>query len=231
MLFIVATHACSACHVQSAVMNVIGLLGGIASGKSLIANHLVQRGAVLLDADRIGHEVLKAEAVKAAARERWGDKIFGVDGEIHRPALAAIVFAPPPAGPAELKYLEDLTHPSIRQSLQHHIEEIRREGSAAAIVLDAPVMLKAGWNRFCDKIVFVESPKPLRWKRAEARGWTREDFERREAAQESLDLKRRLADVVIDNSGSLAETYARVDRLWPMLIRPVIDPPSVSSAK
>jgi len=207
-------------------MNVIGLLGGIASGKSLIANYLVKKGAVLLDADRTGHEVLKLKAVKDTARQRWGDKIFNPDGEIHRPALAAIVFAPPPRGPIELQYLEELTHPRIAAALCSQIDYLRQQNEAPAIVLDAPVMLKAGWNRFCERIVFVEVPESVRWKRAQARGWTHEDFERRESAQESLDSKRRFADVVIDNSGSLAATYAQVDRLWPLLISPANIPPS-----
>ena len=206
---------------------VIGLLGGIASGKSLVANYLANKGAVLLDADRTGHEVLKQEAVKQAARERWGDKIFGPEGEIHRPALAKIVFGPPRDSLTELQYLERLTHPRIGAMLEQQINQIRRQGKAPAIVLDAPVMLKAGWNEFCDRIVFIETPEPLRWRRAEARGWTDEEFKRREAAQESLDYKRRLADVVIDNSGSEAATHAQIDRLWPALVCPVDLPPNV----
>ena len=207
-------------------MNVIGLLGGVASGKSLIANYFVEKGAALLDADRTGHEVLKLQAVKDAARVRWGAKIFSADGEIHRPALASLVFAPPPEGPVELQFLEGLTHPLIGNALWNQIDDLRKQNSAQAIVLDAPVMLKAGWNRFCDRIVFVEVPESLRWKRAQARGWTREDFERREAAQESLEIKRRLADVVIDNSGALATTYAQADRIWPLLVNSAKTPPS-----
>jgi dephospho-CoA kinase len=204
-------------------MNVIGLLGGIASGKSVVAKELARRGAVVLDADRVGHEVLKRQAVKAAARRRWGEKIFGSDGEIQRPALANIVFARTAEAGLDLEYLEELTHPLIGQELQREIEDARRSG-VAAVVLDAPVMLKAGWNEFCDKIVYVEAADDVRRARAEQRGWTREEFERREAAQESLDLKRRLADVVIDNSGSLAETSAQIDQLWPTLIMPVATP-------
>jgi dephospho-CoA kinase len=204
-------------------MKVIGLLGGIASGKSVVAQELARLGAVVLDADRVGHEVLKRQAVKTAVRDRWGDKIFGSDDEIDRRALAAIVFGSSADARSQLKYLEELTHPLIGEELKHQIDEFQSRG-AAAIVLDAPVMLKAGWNEFCDTIIFVEAAEPVRWKRAEARGWTRLDFERREAAQESLDSKRRLADVVIDNSGSLAETYAQIDRLWPTLVTPKLNP-------
>ena len=207
-------------------MNLIGLLGGIASGKSLVANYLMQKGAALLDADPIGHEVLKQQAVKDVARSRWGDKIFDNRGEIHRPALAAIVFAPDASGAQELLFLEQLTHPRIGAMLELQIEQLRQRAEIQAIVLDAPVMLKAGWNGFCDKIVFVESSEPLRRMRAAARGWSQEEFDRREAAQESLDFKRRLADVVIDNSAGVAETYAQVDQVWPLLISTVDLPPT-----
>src|SRR3972149_10543307 len=92
-------------------MKVIGVLGGGASGKSLVARELVRLGAGLLDADRAGHDVLRLPEIEAAARERWGEEIFGPDGRIDRARLGRVVFAGPPAGPCERKNLEQLTHP------------------------------------------------------------------------------------------------------------------------
>ncbi len=86
-------------------------------------------------------------------------------------------------------------------------------------MLDAPLLLEAGWDKFCDTLVFVDAPRELRLARALARGWSEEDFAAREGVQESLDWKRRRADVVVDNSGSPEQTRSQVERLWHSLIR------------
>ena len=194
-------------------MKIIGIVGGIASGKSLVAGQLQRLGAVRLDADRAGHEALREPEVEIACRQRWGDAIFAPDGRVDRRALARIVFAPAPDGPRELAALEQLTHPRIAAKLMAEIERCRRAGAPAA-VLDAAVMLKAGWDRMCDIIVFVDTPRELRMQRARERGWSDEDFAAREAAQETLNVKRRRADVSIDNSGFTEDTQAQVVRLW-----------------
>lgn len=195
-------------------IKVFGIVGGVASGKSFVARHFARLGAAVLDADRVGHEVLRQQEVEQAARGRWGDKIFGADGHIIRRALAEIVFAPTAEGRAELEFLERLTHPRIKEQLQNEIAELERQATAPAVVLDAAVLLKAGWNRFCDKIIYVEAPREARLERALDRGWTEEDFARREATQESLGAKRKLADVILDNSGSPEATQAQVERFW-----------------
>lgn len=194
-------------------MKIIGILGGIASGKSLVAEQLRRLGAPRLDADLAGHEALREPAVEAACRQRWGESVFNAEGRVDRQALARIVFAPAPDGPRELAELERLTHPRIAERLTAEIDRQRQAG-AKAVVLDAAVMHKAGWDRFCDVIVFVDSPRELRMQRARKRGWSDEDFAAREAAQESLNVKRERADVSIDNSGSTEDTQAQVERLW-----------------
>lgn len=201
-----------------AAIPVIGLLGGIASGKSLVAKCLRELGAGILDADRMGHEVLLQDEVKQAARGRWGEAIFSADGQIKRKALAKIVFDPSPKGREELQYLEELTHPRIGQLLSQEAQLLAASGGYPALVLDAPVMLEAGWHTLCDHILFVDAPREARLARAKARGWTEADFTSREAAQESLDVKRTHADAIIDNSGSAESTQAQVRRLWHSLI-------------
>jgi dephospho-CoA kinase len=205
-------------HHQKRAVPVIGLLGGIASGKTLVAKCLEELGAGVLNADRVGHEVLLEDEVKRAARQRWGDGIFAADAQIDRKALAKIVFDPSPKGREELQYLEELTHPRIGQRLSQEAQELAASGRYPALVLDAPVMLEAGWQTLCDHIVFVDAPRPARLGRALARGWTEADFTSREAAQESLDVKLRHADAIIDNSGSAESTQAQVRRLWHSLI-------------
>jgi len=196
---------------------VIGLLGGVASGKSLVAKMFAEMGAAVLDADRAGHEALRLPEVEQAARRRWGEKIFGSHG-INRAALARVVFAPAPQGPRELDYLEELTHPRITESLRRQIEQAPRTNGKRVLLLDAAVMIKAGWHRLCNKLVFVDAPREVRLARALARGWTETEFNAREAAQETLDVKRGLADLIIDNSGSPEWTKVQVNDAWHSLV-------------
>jgi dephospho-CoA kinase len=188
----------------------------VAGGKSLVADQFRQLGAEVLDADRAGHEALRQPAVLKAARQRWGGRVFGADNQINRAALARVVFAPPPDGPRERQYLEQLTHPEIRKILEQKLAAC--VGKPAA-VLDAALLLEAGWDKLCDKIVFVETPQEIREGRAKQRGWSAEEFVAREAAQMPLEAKRARANAVIDNSGTPDETRAQVNTLWKQIIK------------
>lgn len=192
---------------------VIGLLGGIASGKSFVARTLAGWGASVFDADAAGHQALTQESVKQAARKRWGNRIFSEDEEIDRKALARIVFAPTEQGTADLAFLEELTHPVISQLMQQALQQARADGKLA-FVLDAPVMLKAGWHKVCHDIMFVDATREVRLQRASQRGWSEEDFSAREAAQELLSQKRRLATVFIENSGNEDQTRQQLSEYW-----------------
>ncbi len=194
-------------------MIVLGLVGGVGCGKSLVARLFEELGAVILDGDRAGHQALAEEELACRITQRWGERVLDAKGKVDRSKVADIVFAPPPDGPRELAWLEQLTHPRIRMILEQELEEQRRRGAKAA-VLDAAVLIKAGWDSFCDTIVFVDAPLELRVSRARARGWTGEEFARREAAQESLQTKRSRAELVIDNSGTVESTRAQVMNVW-----------------
>jgi len=198
-------------------MQVVGLLGGVASGKSLVAQQLAQHGAGVLDADRAGHEVLRLPAVEAALRARWGDRVFDSDGRVDRTQVARIVFAAPPEGPRERRFLEQLSHPEIGRLLDQQAQALAAAGKCVA-VLDAPLLVEAGWDRLCSKLIFVDAPPDVRLDRARQRGWTEEEYLARQNAQESLDSKRRRADLIIDNSGPPGATAAQVDRIWPSLV-------------
>jgi dephospho-CoA kinase len=196
-------------------MKILGLLGGVASGKSLVARQLADLGAVVLDADRAGHEALRLPEIEEAARRRWGDAVFGPDGHINRSELAKIVFNPP-SGTEERKYLESLTHPEIGRQLAAQAKAKKKE--SPLIVLDAALLFEAGWDKLCDYLAFIDVPHELRLARALRRGLTEEDFAAREAAQKSLDFKQSRADFVIDNSGSAGHTQEQVQRLWQSLV-------------
>ncbi len=195
---------------------VIGVLGGVASGKSLVAQQLAQLGACVLDADRWGHEVLREPEVREAIRSRGGTGVGDQQGEGDRAAVAEIVFSGAADSAAELNFLEQLTHPRITRRLLDEAQRLVCDG-AVALVLDAPVMLKAGWDRLCSTLVFVDAPEDQRLQRAQRRGWTPQQFAAREAAQESLEQKRRRADVIIDNSQTPQHTAQQVRRFWQTL--------------
>ncbi|MGC3972068.1 MAG: dephospho-CoA kinase [Pirellulales bacterium] len=196
---------------------IVGLLGGIASGKSLAAEQFVKLGSGLLDADAAGHEVLRRDDVRQAIRERWGDTVFDAAGHVVRPALARLVFADTPEGRADLARLEQITHPLIGQLLEAKATEMAAAGKPL-IVLDAPVMLKAGWDKLCDILLFIDVPRETRLARAKTRGWSEAEFAAREARQEPVDEKRQLADFVVDNSGSSEGMNLQITRLWPQLV-------------
>jgi len=198
-------------------MRIIGIVGGVASGKTLVARQFEKLGAGVLEADAAGYEVLRMPEVELALRQRWGAQVFGADGHVDRARVARIVFAPPPDGPRERRYLEQLVHPRIGELLRAKAQTLAERGCPIA-VLDAPLLLEAGWDELCDKVVFVDSPLELRQRRAELRGWSKEDFAAREGVQESLDHKRAHADVIIDNAGSPESTQAQVERYWHSLI-------------
>ena len=167
-------------------MRILGIVGGVASGKSMVADVFAGLGAGVLDADRAGHEALRLPHVEAAVRRRWGAAVFGPDGRIDRARLARIVFAPGDEGRNERAELERLTHPEIARLLWRQAAALAAAGVAVA-VLDAPLLLETeceDFRRKCDKLIFVEAPRETRLARALARGWSREDFAAREDAQE-----------------------------------------------
>ena len=194
-------------------MLVIGIAGGVASGKSLVARCFQCFGAEILDADRVGHEVLLDANVVDIIVSQFGEIILK-EGEIDRRALGRIVFDPSPQGAKSLKRLEQITHPRIGNKIQNELSRLKSESDLPAVVLDAPVMFKANWDRLCDKVVFVHSDIQQRRDRASQRGWNETELARRESQQLPILQKRSKATDSIDNSGSRIETYNHALALW-----------------
>ena len=195
-------------------MLLIGIVGGVASGKSTVSNCFAKHGAAVLDADRAGHEVLREPAVMEAIRQRWGEQVFDVGGNIARPAVAAIVFAK--GGGVEKRFLEELTHPRIGKRLQEQSAELARKRVPVAI-LDAALLFESGWSSLCGTVVFVDVPRDVRLDRVLGRGWSEADFRSREDWQWPAQEKRRWADFIVDNSGSLERTSDQVRAIWQQL--------------
>lgn len=195
-------------------MLVIGLTGGIASGKSFVAQCFAELGCQIVDADLIGHHVLTLPNMIGQIRESFGDHVI-VDGQVDRRRLAAIVFPENADAPSdELKLLESITHPEIGKWMEIRLLEIEQTKSAQAVILDAPVMFKAQWDRFCDRIVFVHADLKIRKQRAAKRGWAEGDLERRERHQLALAEKRQRATDEVENSGAADKTREQIQALW-----------------
>ena len=194
-------------------MHTIGLICGIACGKSAVADALARQGAVVFNGDELGHQVLDEPEVRDALVARWGAGVLDGAGRIDRKAVAKIVFAPTPEGNAEREFLEQLVHPGIRRRIEAGIRQLP-DASVPAIVIDAALLVEAGWSSICTAIVFVDCPRDQRLRRAQTRGWSEAEFTRREAAQLPIEEKRRRASHVIDNSRSLAELDVEVARSW-----------------
>ena len=195
-------------------MVVIGIIGGVACGKSFVAKQLGSLGAEVIDVDRIGHDVLRDTDVRAALVQRWGDEVLDADGRISRSAVGKRVFANNSDGRGNLEFLEGLVHPKIGETIRMRIEALSRDDPGKPVVVDAALLIEADWAGFCDKIVFLEVPREVRLARAKQRGWSETEFSQREAAQGNLDLKRKQADWVMDNSGSAEHTFAEVQQFW-----------------
>lgn len=191
-------------------MYVLALTGGIASGKSLVANRLRELGAVIVDADVLAREVVAPGTEGLArVREEFGDGVIAPDGSLDRAALGAIVFA----DPERRKALEAITHPLIGRAAE---ELIARAAPDAVVVRDIPLFVETAASRErYDLVVVVHAPEETRVRRMiEHRGMTREDALARIRSQATDEQRLAVADVVIENDGTVDDTLRQVDALW-----------------
>lgn len=195
-------------------MLTVGLTGGIGAGKSVVADLLVERGAVLIDADQVARDVVvPGGTAYQPLVDRFGREILSPDGTIDRQALADVAFADADA----LAALNAITHPVIGAEMTARREALR--GTDAVVVLAIPLLHEGHRDSVgLDVVVVVDSPTEVALERlVEQRGMARSDAEARIAAQVSREERRRHADYVLDNTGTRAELEAEVDRLWAWL--------------
>jgi dephospho-CoA kinase len=192
-------------------MKVIGLTGGIGSGKSTVSRFLSELGAVVLDADKVGHEAYQPgtetwkEVVAAFGRE-----IVATDESIDRKKLGAIVFG----DPAALERLNGITHPRMYDMMTVRIEEYRKQG-AKVVVLEAAILLEAGWTPLVDEVWVTVASEPTVVQRVKERtDLPEEQIRSRIRSQLSNEERKKQASVVISNDGSLDELRAKVEELW-----------------
>lgn len=197
-------------------MKIIGLTGGIASGKSFVSRLFAKLGATVLDADRHAHAALSDPEVLQALVARFGQEVLGDDGSLKRDEIAKRVFGDKASSAADREFLEGLVHPWVRERLHAELHTAQVDGVEAA-VLDVPLLHEAGWREVCDLVVFVDTPDTTRVSRAAERGWSADELASREAAQLPIYEKRALADRIVPGSDAEA-AKAGVEKIWGELV-------------
>jgi dephospho-CoA kinase len=193
---------------------VIGILGGIGSGKSTVAAEFAKLGCKVIDADEIVHQLLGQPAVKEKVVDVFGRNVLDSSGEIDRRKLAQIVFT----DEQMLASLNSIIHPLVLERAQQLMEQFSSQNHVKAIVLDMPLLVEVGWHKKCDTLIFVECEKNLRLERAKKMGFNEKQVKIRENFQISLDNKAGLADNNIENNSDLSAIAKQVTGIFSYIV-------------
>ncbi len=192
-------------------MPVIGLTGGVASGKTLVTDYLERKGIAVIDADRIAREVVRAGGpAYREVIEAFGPGILDQDGALNRKKLGALVFD----SPSSRKRLEAIIHPRVYETAWKEIRRIQALDPSALIVFSVPLLFETGHDKDVDKTVLVYADEPTQVRRLMQRnGLTEPEAMKRVSAQMSIDAKSKIADYIIRNMGTVEETFRQVDAI------------------
>ncbi|MCP4255621.1 MAG: dephospho-CoA kinase [Candidatus Scalindua sp.] len=194
---------------------VIGITGGIASGKSTVAGMLESLGADLIDADKICHELINTKDIALEITKRWGIHLQDNHGNIKRDALAEIVFS----DEKEISTLNSIIHPKAIKQIKSEIAKFHAEVTTEAIVLDAALLVESNLVDICDIVLFVNTEKDRCKTRVQnTRKWPLDEITKREKFQGLLQQKREISDVVINNNNSKEDTLSQVNDFWSQFI-------------
>jgi dephospho-CoA kinase len=193
-------------------MVVIGVTGGVGTGKSTVAKMFRDLGAVVLDADELAHEAMEPKRlVWRRIIEQFGEGILNDDQTINRAALAKVVFADPDAR----RRLEAIVHPQVLRRIKQQLHQLKRRRGLRAVVLDVPLLIEVGAQRLVDRVVVVTAPADVQRRRLQRKyDWTEEEIARRIGSQWDVSAKAALADDIVDNADGLEHTRKQVRRLW-----------------
>ncbi|MBN1795795.1 MAG: dephospho-CoA kinase [Sedimentisphaerales bacterium] len=195
---------------------IIGILGGIGSGKSTVAGEFARFGCAVIDADKIAHNLLQEPPIKDKVVSLFGAGLLDTNGNIDRQRLGEIVFS----NMEKLSLLTDMIHPPVLDRTALLIEQFQHDDSVKAIVLDMPLLMEVGWDKRCDTLIFVECDRQKRVQRAKKSGIFNENqLKFRENFQISLDKKRNIAENTIDNNSGLMALARQVSELFPKVVR------------
>jgi dephospho-CoA kinase len=189
---------------------IIGILGGIGSGKSTAAAEFAKLGCKVIDADKIAHELLDEPSVKEKVVGLFGRSILNPEGKIDREKLAEVVFA----DADKLSLINEIIHPLVLQRAGELIKQYDCQKQVKAIVLDVPLLVETGWDKRCDKLIFVDCEQKLRLDRAKKLGFDKNQVKIRENFQISLDNKANLADNTIENNSDFSVLAKQVVNIF-----------------
>ena len=195
-------------------MKIIGLTGGIASGKSTVSSLLTEHGYAVIDADRIAWQLAEPDnSLWQAYYERYGEKVLNDDRTLNRQAVASVVFQ----NPAEKLWMDSAAHPMIKAEIQRNLARLIAAGRDV-VFLDVPLLYEAGWEYMADTVwvVYADEANQLR-RLCQRNGFSEAEAQRRIGAQMPMAEKKRRADVVIDNNGSLEDLSRQVHKLFEAL--------------
>jgi dephospho-CoA kinase len=185
---------------------IIGILGGIASGKSTVAAEFAKLGCKVIDADKIAHEVIEQKNIKKKIVDIFGGDVLNSASEVDRKKLAGVVFF----NTEKLSLLNNIVHPLVIAQVEQLIEQYNRRNQVRAIVLDMPLLAEIGWTERCDRLIFVDCSEKIRLKRAKKMGFNKNQIKIRENFQISLDNKKKLADNTIENNSGFSALVRQV---------------------
>jgi len=202
---------------------VIGLVGGVGSGKSHLARLLRDNHPIeIVEGDPAGHQVLTEPHIKDRLRKSFGSAVFTPAGEVDRRQLGRLVFGSAPEQLAARKQLEQIVHPQIAEILARQVALACSHPQVEAVLLDAALLLEAGWRDLCDVVVFIDTPLEQRVERVKnSRGWSRDELQRREASQFSVERKRKEAQYVVDNSGEVHDAQRQLESIYSRVVASV----------
>lgn len=187
---------------------IIGLAGGIGSGKSTVAKLFAEFGAKVIDADVIVSDLHVKDEVKSEILTRWGAEMYP-SGKLDRAKLAKAVFN----DQRQLAELNAILHPRVIERIREELAQCEADG-VAMCVIDAALLIETGLNAMCDAVVFVDCDRDVRVRRvSDSRGWRAEEMSHREAAQLPLEDKKKIADYVVINNGDLTTTRKQVKQV------------------
>jgi len=194
---------------------IIGIVGGICSGKSTVANEFAKLGCKVIDADKIAHELLQNKDVKEEIVNLFGQNILNSTGKIEHQKLADVVFA----DTEKLSSLNKIIHPLILKGAEELIKQYNSQIEVKAIVLYMPLLIEVGWAKRCDRLIFIDCKRQKRIDRAKKMGIFNENqIKIRENFQISLDNKANIADNVIDNNSDFSTMVRQVADIFSYIV-------------
>jgi dephospho-CoA kinase len=202
------------CDINSVYMKgkkpIIGIMGGIGSGKSTVAAEFAKLGCKIIDADTIAHDLLEENEVRRQIIDLFSNEILDSHGKIDRKKISEIVFN----NPELLFKLNNIIHPGVLQKTEELIEQYNKDNQCKAIILDMPLLLEVGWEKRCDRLIFVDCDEKTRNNRVKNKFSEKNNIKNRENFQISLDKKKNIADNTVNNNSDFSSLVRQIAEIF-----------------